>query len=225
MTKTFVRSPPSATMIGLAALLTALGAAPSLASCYAPGQQPKATIAELQGSLTKLLGGDAEKNASAIIATVRDLAATDPGSLSFILANLAAAGESQRASIGTGLGQAATICQRNDLAFAADIPTQLLVADQSINDKAAEAAFALATGQQPIGASGGGGGGGGSGSVSGGASGGQTSPYASPTVSGAGSFQTLGTYSTKATINLLTLGGNGSSSYTYGPILRSVSTP
>jgi hypothetical protein len=222
MTKIPVRSWRLASAVGLVAIVSALAAAPAFASCFAPGQQPKATVVELQASLASLLGGDADKNAGAIIATVRDLAAADPGSLSFILTKLGDASDAQRSSIGTGLGQAATICQRTDLAFATDIQTQLLAVDESIDNKAAETAFALATGQSPIGATAAGGGGGG---FSSGASGGQLGSYSTPTASGTSAFQSLGTYSTKTTINLFTIGGNGSTSYTYSPIVKSVSSP
>jgi hypothetical protein len=212
MTKIPVRSWRLASAVGLVAIVSALAAAPAFASCFAPGQQPKATVVELQASLASLLGGDADKNAGAIIATVRDLAAADPGSLSFILTKLGDASDAQRSSIGTGLGQAATICQRTDLAFATDIQTQLLAVDESIDNKAAETAFALATGQSPIGATAAGGGG-------------QLGSYSTPTASGTSAFQSLGTYSTKTTINLFTIGGNGSTSYTYSPIVKSVSSP
>jgi hypothetical protein len=147
----------------------------------------------------------------------------DPGALSFILDKLGAASDSQRSAIGTGLGQAATVCQRSDLAYATDIQTQLLAADKTINNQSAEVAFALATGQQPIGAAGVGGGGGGGG-FSSGASGGQTAAYVSPTLSGVGTLQSLGSYGTKTLTNSFTLTGNGSTSYTR-TIVQSVSTP
>ncbi len=221
MTKTFAFPLRPAAIAGVAAIVSMLGVAPSSASCFAPGQQPKATLSEMEASLTGLLGGDSDKNASAIIAMVRDLAASDPSALSFILAKVGGASDAQRSSIGTGLGQAATICQRTDLPFATDIQTQLLDEDKSIDNRAAETAFALATGQQPIGAAAAGGAGGGGFSI--GASGGQTTPFSSPTGSGAGFYQSLGTYSTKSPTPLITFGGNGSTSYT--PIAQSVSKP
>ena len=202
---------------GLVALASLAAVASSSASCFPQGQQPKATTAELEASLTALLSGGDTNGASAVISSVRDLAAADPAALSFILAKLPTANDAQRSSIGTGLGQAATICQRADVAYATDIQTQLLAADKSIANQAAETAFALATGQQPIGAVGGGGGG-----FSAGASGGQTSPYASPTL-GASAFENLGTYGTKNQPSLITFGGNGSpNSQT---IIQSVSAP
>jgi hypothetical protein len=220
MTKTLAFPLRPAAIAGVAAVVSMLSLAPSSASCFAPGQQPKATLPEMEASLTGLLGGDPDKNASAIIAMVRDLAATDPSALSFILAKVGGASDAQRSSIGTGLGQAATICQRNDLPFATDIQTQLLAEDKSIDNRAAETAFALATGQQPIGAVAAGGGGGG---FSSGASGGQTTPFSSPAGTGAGFYQSLGTYATKSSPALITFGGNGSTSYT--PIAQSVSKP
>ena len=155
----------------------------------------------MEASLTSLFDGDQRKNSSsAIIATVRDLAASDPGALSFILDKLGAASDSQRSSIGTGLGQAATICQRSDLPFATDIQTQLLAADKAINNQRGGTAFALATGQQPIGAAGGGRRGGGG--FSSGASGGQTPPFARRR-HGRQLLQSLGTYSTKSSTTLI----------------------
>ena len=165
----------------------------------------------MEASLTGLLGGDPDKNASAIIATVRDLAASDPSSLSFILTKFGGGDRPQRSSIGTGLGQAATICQRTDLPFATDIQTQLLAEDHSIDSHAAETASRC----RPA------------------------SSRSAPRRRGARRrrrllgrrqrrtdsslqlsdglrirrFQSLGTYSTKSTVGLFTIGGNGSTSY------------
>ena len=223
MAKTFTLPLRAGTVAGLVAFLLVLAVGPSSASCFAPDHALKATAAEMEASLTNLLKIDSEANSSAVISTVRDLAASDPGALSFILDKLGAASDSQRSSIGTGLAQAATICQRSDLPYATDIQTQLLAADKAINNQSAEVAFALATGQQPIGAAGVGGGGGGGG-FSSGASGGQTAAYVSPTLSGASTLQSLGTYGTKSLISSFTLNGNGSTSYT-STIVQSVSTP
>jgi O-antigen ligase len=221
MTKIFALPLRAGTVAGLVALLMAFAVGPSSASCFAPDHAPKATVADLEAWLAKLLKSGGETDASATISTVRDLAASDPGALSFILDKLGAASDSQRSAIGTGLGQAATICQRSDLPYATDIQTQLLAADKTINNQSAEVAFALTTGQQPIGATGAGGGGGG---FSSGASGGQTAAYVSPGLSGTTTLQGLGTYSTKSPINTFTLNGNGSTSYT-SSIVQSVSTP
>jgi hypothetical protein len=208
-------------MAGLLALLPVFAAEPSLASCFAPDQLPKATVSEMEASLTSLLAGDAATNVSAIISTVRDLAASDPGSLSFILAKLDGSNDSQRSSIGTGLGQAATICQRPDLPYATDIQTQLLASDKALANQSAEIAFALATGQEPIGATGGAAGGGG---FSSGGSGGPVGGFAATGLSGPGPLQGIGSWGTKTIVTVFTLTGNGSTSYT-GTIARSVSTP
>jgi hypothetical protein len=110
------------------------------------------------------------------------------------------------------------------VAYATDIQTQLLAADNANNNQSAEVAFALAAGQQPIGATGVGGGGGGG--FSSGASGGQTAAYVSPALSGANTFQSLGTYGTKTLTSSFTLNGNGSTSYTSpSTIVQSVSSP
>jgi hypothetical protein len=216
MTKTFTFPSRAGTVAGLVAFFLVLAAGPSSASCFAPDHAPKATVADLEASLASLLKSGGETNSSAVISTVRDLAASDAGALSFILDKLGAASDSQRSSIGTGLAQAATICQRTDLAFATDIQTQLLAADKAINNQSAEVAYALATGQQPIGATGVGGGGGG---FSSGASGGQIAAYVSPALSGASTFQSLGTYGTRTLTGSYTFNGNGSTSY------QSVSKP
>jgi hypothetical protein len=227
MADTFVSLLRAGVMAGLAAFLSVVAAAPCFADCFPPGQGPKATAAEMQASLADLLKGDAEKNATAIISAVRDLAASDPGALSFILTKLAGASDAQRSSIGTGLGQAATICQRTDVVYATDIQTQLLAADKSINNQSAETAFALTTGQTPIGAVGGGAAGGGGGAVSSGASGGQTTAFVTPAFSGTSTFQSLGTYGTPSQIGVITFGGNGSTSAPSRTttIVRSVSAP
>jgi len=204
---------------GLVGFLMLIAVGPSSASCFAPDHGLKATSPDMEASLNNLLKADSEANSPAVISTVRDLAASDPGALSFILDKLGAASDGQRSSIGTGLAQAATICQRSDLPYATDIQTQLLAADKAINNQKAEVAFGLATGQNPIGAVGGGGGGG----FSSGASGGQIAAYVSPGLSGSSTLQGLGTYSTKSPINTFTLNGNGSTSFT-STIAGSVST-
>jgi hypothetical protein len=222
MTKTFAVRLRAGVVAGLVGLLAAAFAvSPSSASCFAPDHAPKATLAEQEAWLAKLLKSGGEADAAATITAVRDLAASDAGALSFILDKLGAASDGQRSAIGTGLGQAATICQRSDLPYATDIQTQLLAADKAINNQSAEVAFALTTGQQPIGATGAGGGGGG---FSSGASGGQIAAYASPGLSGTSTLQSLGTYATKSPINTFTLNGNGSASYS-SSIVQSVSRP
>jgi hypothetical protein len=223
MAKTFSFPSWTSKVAVLGAFFLVLAVSPSSASCFASDHGLKATAPEMEASLTSLLKADSEANSSAVISTVRDLAASDPGALSFILDKLGAASDRQRAAIGTGLGQAATICQRSDLPYATDIQTQLLASDKAIDNQSAEVAFGLATGQQPIGAVGAGGGGGGGG-FSSGASGGQIAAYVSPGLSGTSAFQSLGTYGTKSPISLFTLSGNGSTSYTR-TIVQSVSTP
>ena len=222
MAKTFaLRLRAGAVAVLVAILPAAFAVTPSSASCFAPDHAPKASVAEQEAWLAKLLKSGAEADAAATITAVRDLAASDAGALSFILDRLGAASDGQRSAIGTGLGQAATICQRSDLPYATDIQTQLLAADKAIANQSAEVAFALTTGQQPIGATGAGGGGGG---FSSGASGGQIAAYVSPGLSGTSALQSLGTYATKSPINTFTLNGNGSTSYT-SSIVQSVSTP
>jgi hypothetical protein len=226
MAKTFTFRLRIGAVAGLAVLLSVVAVGPSSASCFAPDQAPKATAAELKASLTSLLKSGDETNSAAIISTVRDLAASDPGALSSILEKLGAASDGQRSAIGTGLGQAATICQRTDVVYATDIQTQLLAADKSINNQSAETAFALTTGQTPIGATAGGGAAGG-GAVSSGASGGQTTAFVTPAFSGTSAFQSLGAYGTRSQVGVITFGGNGSTSApnTTTTIVRSVSAP
>ena len=224
MAKTFTFPLRAGTVAGLVTFFLVLAVGPSSASCFASDHAPKATAADLEASLTSLLKSGGETNSSAVISTVRDLAASDAGALSFILDKLGAASDSQRSSIGTGLGQAATICQRSDVAYATDIQTQLLAADKANNNQSAEVAFALATGQQPIGATGVGGGGGGG--FSSGASGGQIAAYVSPALSGVSTFQSLGSYGTRTLTSSFTFNGNGSTSYTSpSTIVQSVSKP
>jgi hypothetical protein len=146
------------------------------AACYAPDQQlPAPTVNNFLSNSGQLLQDPKNAEGGAdMIALVRDLVASDPATLPVVIALLGNANQAQQTAIGTGLGQAASLCIRPDPTFAADIQSQLAGA---ISDNAKNA-YAAVTGNQPIrGVAGGGG-------VSGGSSGGSTGSLTGSTQSG-----------------------------------------
>jgi hypothetical protein len=110
---------------------------------------------------------------------VRSLAVSDPATLSAIIGLLPNANKDQKAAIAAGLAQAAKIEIRINPAFANDIQQAIA----KTKDQDVVLAFAAASGDQPIGATGGGGPAGGSG--------GQTSSTNGGS-SGGGSLQSIG---------------------------------
>lgn len=105
-----------------------------------------------------------------VISRVRDLVSSDPSTLPAVMNLLSSTGNtSLQTAIGSGLGQAARICTRNDPEFARAIQQAMAAS----NVQAAIAAFAGAAGDSATAAGGAGGGGGGvGGSIGGGAPGG-----------------------------------------------------
>jgi hypothetical protein len=136
------------------------------AACYAPDQQlPAQSVSDFLNNPSQFLqdAKNAEGGAD-MIALVRDFVASNPAALPAVIALLDKASPAQQTAIGTGLGQAASLCIRPDPTFAADIQTQLA----GTTSDAAKNAYAAVTGNQPIRSVAGGGG------VSGGSSGGST---------------------------------------------------
>ena len=128
-------------------------------ACYGPQEQlPAQAIADFTANPTQLLQQFPNGGAD-FISKIRDLVASSPATLPFILDLGKIANPSQIDAIGTGLGQAALVCVRTDQAYANEI--QQAVA--AINNDALTLAFAAVFGDKPIGAVGGGGGGGGGG--------------------------------------------------------------
>jgi hypothetical protein len=64
-----------------------------------------------------------------MISLIRDLVASDPGTLPLILSLNAKANSDQVEAIGTGLGQVALVCSRTAQAFASEILRMTLAAD------------------------------------------------------------------------------------------------
>jgi hypothetical protein len=184
-----LRAGSSVVGLVVAFLLWSASGGPASAACYTPAQQlPAQTVNDFLGNAGQLLqdpknaGGGAD-----MIALVRDLVASNPGTLPAIIALLANANPAQQTAIGTGLGQAANLCITSDPTFAADIQSQLALS----NSDSAKTAYAAATGK-PIRSVAGGGG------VSGGSSGGSTGGSVGSPGSGTGSFTQ---FSSNGTVN------------------------
>jgi hypothetical protein len=165
-----------------------------------------------------LNGPNGPRNSAEISAAVRDFVAANPQALAAVIALLKGTGLSpdQQKAIGTGLGLAAGVCIRPDPAFAAEIQTQLAGTDATD----AKTAYAAVTGNQAIGAVGGGAGGGSGGSV-----GGSTSPFSTPT--GSSSFQAFTSNSVSNTPTSYFSGsssGAGSSSSTTSSVACTLSS-
>jgi hypothetical protein len=160
-------------------LMLGLGGA-AQAACYGSGQELPAQevsqfINEPAQLLTRFPSGGPQ-----MTSLIRDLIASEPGSLPLIIDLNAKANAEQLEAIGAGLGQAALVCNRNAPAFASEI--QLLIA--TADNRPLSQAFSAVMGDLflswngPAGGAGGGGGGGGptatSGPIEGGAVGGAT---------------------------------------------------
>jgi hypothetical protein len=130
------------------------------AACYPPDQAlPAKTVAEFTADPARLLQKFPNGGAD-MIATVRDLAASNPTTLGLFKTLLVSANKEQASAIGTGLGQAALVCIKDDQPYATEI--QQMVVDSANND--AVVALNAVLGDRPITAAlaaGGGGGGGG----------------------------------------------------------------
>ena len=152
----------------MAATVTALVVSSAIASaaCYTPQQQlPVQTISAFSGNPSDMLRRFPE-GGSRMLAQARDLAASDPTTLSLILGLVANANKEQKAAIGASLAQAARICVRTDQAYATDIQQAIA----KTKDEEVVLAYAGIAGDQPTGSTGTG--------FSGGAAGGQTNALA-----------------------------------------------
>lgn len=164
--------------IVFAALITTALSQAASAACYGPDKQmsPQA-VSDFLANPSSLLtnpanaqGGDGFTN------SIRDLVASNPSTLPVVIDLLKSANNAQQSAIGTGLGNAANLCNVPDPTFATEIAAQLAKATST----PAQIQFALATGK-PIGSVGGGGAGGG---VSAGGVGGSTTGSANGFSSG-----------------------------------------
>jgi hypothetical protein len=152
---------------------------PSLASaaCYGPDKAlPAQTVSDFMNNPSSLLQSNANGGAG-MISGVRDLIMSNPQTFPLVMSLLAGANEGQQQAIGSGVGQAATLCVRPDPTFAGEIPP-VATDTKYAGFTAFKTAYGVAVGDAPIGgvALGGAGGGPSSGSV-----GGQTTPLGSPT--------------------------------------------
>ena len=128
--------------------------------CYPePQQLPAATISAFLANPSQLLSQYPNGGAQ-MVSQVRNLVATDPATLNAVINLIANATKDQQSAIGGALGQVA-LCARQALA------TQIQQALAATNNQNAITAYADVTGDQPIGATGGGGGGGGVGGPTG----------------------------------------------------------
>lgn len=162
-----VRMLATVAMCGLGSL--ALQSAASAACVSSGGLSPEA-IAQFQGTPSKLL----TQSGAELIRQTRDLAVSSSQTIDGIIGLIASASPEQRASIGTGLGQAATICAARDIATTEALQRAIL----AITAPEVVTAFRAATGDARTAAVGGAGGAAGGGSLGGsglGALGGTTS--------------------------------------------------
>jgi hypothetical protein len=136
------------------------------AACLSPGAQVAPDeLAKLKASPAALFvapQGGPVSNAE-LISKVRDLVTTDKAALAPIVEALKFASPAEKSAIGTALGQAAQECLTIQAGYAAEIQEALAAS----TDQSAILAFAAATGNVPIGATGGGGAGGAGGGAGG----------------------------------------------------------
>lgn len=131
---------------------------PAAAAVYTPQQAlPAPTVQQFlanpSGLLTQFPNGGPD-----LTKMVRDLAASNPQTLSALIGLLRGATPEQASAIGTGLGQAAELAVNTDPDYATEIQTAVVTAS---NDSAMVAFSAVVGGNVKLAAAGGGGGGGG----------------------------------------------------------------
>jgi hypothetical protein len=143
------------------------------AACLGPQQQlPANDVAPFLSNPGALLEDPAYSSGGVrMISRIRDLAASDPGTLNVLIDLIAKANPDQQTAIGTGLAQAALVCVKTDQAYATQIQQDM--AGYPDKDNKAVFAFMAVLADAPIGALGGGEG------VSGGAGGGELTPFTS----------------------------------------------
>ena len=183
----------SRAMLGAIFGLFLWGAPFAQAACYTPGgglpaSAVDAFLANPAALLTQFPNGGAQ-----MISRIRDLAASNPATLNVLISLVGNANPAQQTAIGTGLGQAALVCVKNDQQYAAQI--QQAVAQT--NNTTVIAALTAVLGDQPIGAAGGGGGGDGGGV-------GQTTPFATSGGSLGGTTPTPNLFATNPSNNYFT---------------------
>jgi hypothetical protein len=145
------------------------------AACYSAGQQlPAQVVSRFTNDPGRLLTQFPDGGPQ-MISLIRDLVASDPGTLLLITGLNAEANTDQAEAIGTGLGQAALVCARTAQAFADEIQRVTIAA----NNKPMTQAFGAVMGDQFLGLAAPAVGGGGAGAT------GQTASTAGAAASGA----------------------------------------
>lgn len=106
-----------------------MAAGQASAACVAPAMAlPASTIGAFQNDPPALLQRH-PLGAGGLVSEVRNLAVSEPTTVSQIVDLLRSANDEQRRAIGTGLGQAARMCVRNDPTVAEAIQQALLDGD------------------------------------------------------------------------------------------------
>jgi hypothetical protein len=125
---------------------------PAVAAVYSPQQAlPAPAIQDFLGDPGALLKQYPDGGA-AMIARVRDLAASDPSTLNAIVGLLATANDAQSTAIGTGLGQVALMAVKTDQAYANQIQEALASAVKSKGAGQVSVGTGTGSSQQKIGA-------------------------------------------------------------------------
>jgi len=107
--------------LALATLLVVAASGSAQAACYGPQQQlPAKTVAQFTAKPEQLLSKYPNGGAQ-MVSMVRDLVASDPAMLPFVLDLSPIGNADQVNSIGAGLGQAALVCSRTDRTFTGEI--------------------------------------------------------------------------------------------------------
>jgi hypothetical protein len=197
----------------LAMILTLSGGA-AQAACYGAGQLlPTQVVSRFLNDPAKLLS-QFPNGGPQMISLIRDLVASEPGSLPLIAELNDKANIEQVQAIGTGLGQAALVCARNAQAFSDEIQRVTIAA----SNKPMIQAFGAVMGDQFLGLAGPAAGGGGAGSTAQNASATGTVPSGAPLSLTTAVSSTTGTTATASTVSAgLTFGaaavtGGGSAS-------------
>jgi hypothetical protein len=162
-----VRSIQALVAVGILAGCGAWPESGFAAAAYPPGQQLSTqAITDFTGNPSQILSQFPNGGAQ-MIARLRDLLASDPATLSAIVALIANANKEQKAAMGAALAQAAKLYAGIDPTFAVQIQRGVA----NTQDQEVILAFAAAAGDLPIAAGVGGG-------FSAGGVGGQTGPFA-----------------------------------------------
>ena len=156
------RQTATALASAIATILTLSVGEAAQTGCYAPGQQlPAQVVSRFTNDPGRLLTQFPDGGPQ-MISLIRDLVASDPGTLPLITELNTKANADQVQAIGTGLGQAALVCTRTAPAFAEEIQKVTIVA----NNKPMTQAFGAVMGDQFLGLAGPAVGGGGAGATS-----------------------------------------------------------